>query len=30
MRAINARLGYLPSPDNLVLRGSLVGGMMDR
>jgi mycothiol synthase len=30
MRAVNARLGYLPSPDNLVLRGSLVGGMMDR
>jgi GNAT superfamily N-acetyltransferase len=30
MRAVNARLGYLPSPDNLVLRGPLVGGMMDQ
>ena len=30
MRAVNARLGYVPSPDNLVLRGPLVGGMMDR
>jgi RimJ/RimL family protein N-acetyltransferase len=30
MRAVNARLGYVPSPDNLVLRGPLVGGMMDQ
>jgi len=30
MRAVNARLGYVPSPDSLVLRGPLVGGMMDR
>jgi mycothiol synthase len=29
MRAVNARLGYVPSPDNLVLRGPLVGGIMD-
>ena len=28
MRAVNARLGYAPSPDNLVMRGPLVGGMM--
>ena len=28
MRAVNARLGYVPSPDHLVLRGPLVGGMM--
>jgi mycothiol synthase len=30
MRAVNARLGYVPSPDNVVLRGTLVGGNMDR
>ena len=30
MRAVNARLGYVPSPDSLTLRGELVGGMMDR
>jgi mycothiol synthase len=30
MRAVNARLGYLPRPDSLVLRGPLVGGIMDR
>jgi GNAT superfamily N-acetyltransferase len=30
MRAVNARLGYVPSPDTLVLRGPLVGGMMER
>jgi mycothiol synthase len=28
MRAVNARLGYVPSPDHLVMRGPLVGGMM--
>ena len=30
MRAVNARLGYVPSPDSLTLRGALVGGIMDR
>ena len=30
MRTVNARLGYVPSPDNLTLRGELFGGMMDR
>lgn len=30
MRAVNARLGYVPSPDDLVLRGPVVSGMMDR
>ncbi len=30
MRAVNARLGYVPSPDSLILRGALVGGIMDR
>lgn len=30
MRAVNARLGYRPGPDSIVLRGPLVGGMMDR
>ena len=30
MRTVNARLGYVPSPDNLTLRGELVGGIMDR
>jgi GNAT superfamily N-acetyltransferase len=30
MRAVNARLGYVPSHDTLVLRGPLAGAMMDR
>jgi len=30
MRAVNARLGYVPSPDFVILRGPLDGGMMDR
>ena len=30
MRAVNARLGYAPSPDTVILRGPLVGGIMDR
>ena len=30
MRAVNARLGYVPSPDSITMRGDLVGGMMDR
>jgi GNAT superfamily N-acetyltransferase len=30
MRTVNARLGYVPSPDSLTLRGELVGGKMDR
>lgn len=30
MRAVNARLGYRPFPDTLILRGPLVGAMMDR
>ena len=29
MRAVNARLGYVPSPDSVILRGPLVGGIMD-
>ena len=29
MRAVNARLGYVPSPDHVVMRGPLVSGMMD-
>lgn len=29
MRAVNARLGYRPVADRLVLRGPLFGGMMD-
>jgi hypothetical protein len=29
MRAVNARLGYVPSPDTVILRGLLVGGIMD-
>jgi GNAT superfamily N-acetyltransferase len=29
MRAVNARLGYRPVADRLVLRGPLVGGIMD-
>ena len=29
MRAVNARLGYVPSPDTVILRGPLVGGIMD-
>ena len=28
MRAVNARLGYVPSPDSVILRGPLVGGIM--
>jgi GNAT superfamily N-acetyltransferase len=30
MRAVNARLGYRPVADRLVLRGPLFGGIMDR
>jgi mycothiol synthase len=30
MRAVNARLGYVPSPDSLTMRGDLVGGIMER
>jgi len=30
MRAVNARLGYRPIADRLVLRGPAVGAMMDR
>jgi mycothiol synthase len=30
MRAVNARLDYVPSPGSLVLRGPLVGGIMER
>ena len=30
MRAINARLGYQPLPDILVMRGPLFDGIMDR
>ena len=30
MRAINAKLGYRPTPDRLVLRGPLFDGIMDR
>jgi GNAT superfamily N-acetyltransferase len=30
MRAVNAHLGYVPSPDSHVLRGPLVGGIIDR
>ena len=30
MRAVNARLGYVPSPDTVILRGPLAGGIMDR
>jgi GNAT superfamily N-acetyltransferase len=29
MRAVNARLGYAPAADRLVLRGPLFGGIMD-
>jgi GNAT superfamily N-acetyltransferase len=29
MRAVNARLGYRPTPDRLVLRGPLFDGMME-
>ena len=28
MRAVNARLGYQPAPDFLVLRGPLFAGIM--
>jgi GNAT superfamily N-acetyltransferase len=30
MRAVNARLGYQPLPDAVILRGPLIGAMMDR
>ena len=30
MRAVNARLGYRPLPDELTMRGPLFGGMMTR
>ncbi len=30
MRAVNARLGYAPQPDELTMRGPLFGGMMTR
>ena len=30
MRAVNARLGYRPTPDLLAMRGPLFDGMMDR
>jgi GNAT superfamily N-acetyltransferase len=30
MRAVNARLGYRPTPDLLTMRGPLFDGMMDR
>ncbi len=30
MRAVNARLGYRPLPDELVMRGPIFGGMMAR
>jgi RimJ/RimL family protein N-acetyltransferase len=30
MRAVNARLGYQPAPDFLVLRGPLFAGIMAR
>lgn len=30
MRAVNARLGYQPTPDLLTMRGPLFDGMMDR
>jgi mycothiol synthase len=29
MRAVNARLGYRPLPDEVVMRGPLIGAMMD-
>jgi GNAT superfamily N-acetyltransferase len=29
MRAVNARLGYEPLPDEVILRGPLDGAMMD-
>jgi RimJ/RimL family protein N-acetyltransferase len=28
MRAVNARLGYQPLPDEVVMRGPLIGAMM--
>ena len=30
MRAVNARLGYRPTPDLLTMRGPLFDGIMDR
>jgi GNAT superfamily N-acetyltransferase len=30
MRAVNARLGYEPMPDEVIMRGPLFGGMMTR
>jgi hypothetical protein len=30
MRAVNARLGYRPAPDSLIMRGPLFAGMMTR
>lgn len=30
MRAVNARLGYRPLPDEITMRGPLFGGMMGR
>ncbi len=30
MRAVNARLGYEPMPDEVLMRGPLFGGMMTR
>jgi hypothetical protein len=30
MRAVNARLGYRPMSDQLILRGPLFSGIMDR
>jgi GNAT superfamily N-acetyltransferase len=30
MRAVNARLGYQPAPDSLIMRGPLFAGMMTR
>ena len=30
MRAVNARLGYEPMPDEVLMRGPLFGGMMNR
>jgi hypothetical protein len=30
MRAVNARLGYRPSPDEITMRGPWFGGMMTR
>jgi hypothetical protein len=30
MRAVNARLGYRPLPDEVTMRGSVAEAMMDR